>query len=346
MTEKPDPARTAYFSRLDMLSSRAMSLSGQVGQVSRRIYGTEELLNGLPTRIQQIRRMNYRVLSNLEKDQSALADRWASTGPGVKEIINANTPFVSSEIRVLESELAQRRMDTAYDAGRLASIEMKVAAIMSRVSDINSKVSGAMGDVESRLQQINEDVAVAERTTSLVSNASFQWKEGESPVLSVSAKDLNNDLHGFLTLTNQRFLYEVEKEIVLKKRLFIATEKKKVRETVVDKPIGAVDDITKGRVGLLAGQGLYIKLKPQTGVPEMKLDTSGEDADLVLRFNGFISSGEADRELASAQEINVEKEKPVPVVCPRCGAPYIDEIFRGQISVQCRYCSTSIPIQR
>jgi hypothetical protein len=162
----------------------------------------------------------------------------------------------------------------------------------------------------------------------------------------VPAKDLKNDLHGFLTLTNQRFLYEVEKEVVLKKRLFIATEKKKVRETVVDKPIGTVDNITKGRVGLLAGQGLYIKLKPQTGVPELKLDTSGEDADLVMRFNGFISSGDADRELVSAQAINIEKEEPVPVLCPRCGAPYIDEIFRGQTSVQCRYCSTSISIQR
>ena len=346
MTEKPDPARTAYLSRLEMLSGRAMSLSSQIAQVSRRIYGTEELLNGLPARIQQIRRMNYKVLTNLEKDQSALSDRWASMGPAVKEIVNANTPFVSSEIKGLESEITQRRMDTAYQVDRLASAEMKATAISSRVSDISSKVSGAMGDVESRLQQINNDVAVAERTISHVSNASFQWKEGESPILSVPAKDQKNDLRGFLTLTNQRFLYEVEKEVVLKKRLFIATEKKKVRETVVDKPIGAVDNITKGRVGLLAGQGLYIKLKPQTGVPEMKLDTSGEDADLVLHFNGFITTGEADREIASVQGTNVEKEKPVPVVCPRCGAPYIDEIFRGQTAVQCRYCSTSIPLQR
>lgn len=64
--------------------------------------------------------------------------------------------------------------------------------------------------------------------------------------------------------------------MVLKKTWFIATQKKKVRETTVDKPIGMIDTLVKGRVGILAGQGLYIIFKPSSGQQELKLDTKGD----------------------------------------------------------------------
>ncbi|MCJ7760032.1 hypothetical protein MUP59_02680, partial [Candidatus Bathyarchaeota archaeon] len=123
------------------------------------------------------------------------------------------------------------------------------------------------------------------------------------------------------------------------------TQKKKVRETMVDKPVGMVGEVTKGRVGILAGQGLYITFKPESGLQEMKLDTKGNDTDLFLRFHNFISSGQADQELASL-EPEIKAEKTLPSICPRCGAPYTGEIFRGQTSIQCRYCGTTIPVPR
>ena len=151
-------------------------------------------------------------------------------------------------------------------------------------------------------------------------------------------------MEGILSLTNQRFIFESEKEVVLKKTLFIATQKKKIRETIIDKPIGMVDNIIKGRVGILAGQGLYIKFKPDSGLEEMKLDTKGEDTDLVLHFHQFISSGKADQELETTESSKTEKF--MPILCPRCDAPYSKEIYRGQTSLQCKYCGTTIQISR
>jgi hypothetical protein len=78
----------------------------------------------------------------------------------------------------------------------------------------------------------------------------------------------------------------------------------------------------------------------------MKLDTQGNDTDLVLRFHKFISTGEADQELTATEGSKVDEQKPVPIVCPRCGAPYTEEIYRGQTSLQCKYCSTTIPVSR
>ena len=79
----------------------------------------------------------------------------------------------------------------------------------------------------------------------LINQASFPWIEGETAIISTKAKDLINNSNGIITLTNLHFIYEHEKEIVLKKRFFIVTEKKIVREVVVHKPIGIVTQITK-----------------------------------------------------------------------------------------------------
>jgi DNA-directed RNA polymerase subunit RPC12/RpoP len=335
-----------YMSRLDSINGQALFLRRQLSDIERRVYNLDEALNRLPSRVQMIRKMNYKIMSNLEKDVAALSERWPTVKQSARDIVNVNVPAISSELSGLEAEIAVRRADTSYDVAHLASAEVKASTLGVRVSDLNSKVSSALGDVGNRLQTLDQDVDIAERTVNLAANASFPWKQDESPILSINAKDMKKDTDGIITFTNQRFIFESDKEVVLKKMLFIATEKKRVRETVIEKPIGMVDTVTKGRVGLLAGQGLYISFKPQSGLPEMKLDTKGSDADQALRFYQFISTGQADQELSALEGTKPEEKISIPVVCPRCGAPYSDEIYRGQTSVQCKYCGTTIPINR
>lgn len=341
-----DTKQQMYMNRLNAISNQISSLMLQLNEVNRNVTNIDDTLNRLPTRIQQIRKMNYRVMINLEKDVASLTENWSTVKPNITSIIGSNVPLLVSEGRTIENELAQRRFNSNSDVSQLSSVEMKVSTLHARVSDLSGRVSGATGDTLNKLHSLDQDVSVAERTLSLTSNSSFKWKQGESPILSVKAKDLNNDVEGILSLTNQRFIYESEKEVVLKKTLFIATQKKKVRETTVDKPIGMIDNIIKGRVGILAGQGLYITFKPNSGQQEMKLDTSGEDAELVLHFHQFISGGEADQELETTESSKKDEQKPVPIICPRCFAPYTEEIYRGQTSLQCKYCGTTIPVSR
>ncbi|MCJ7770857.1 hypothetical protein MUP37_04690 [Candidatus Bathyarchaeota archaeon] len=342
----PDAKQQLYMSRLNNISGQVSSLKLQLNDVTRRVDNVDDQLNSLPTRIQQIRKMNYRVMLSLEKDVASLSERWATVKSNVTSLIGSNVPFLVSEGTNIENEVAQRRYTSNFDVAQLATIEFKVSTFTVRVSDLTSKVSAATGDILNRLQSFDQDVGVAERTLSLTSGSSFQWKQGESPILSVNAKDLNSDVGGILSLTNQRFLFEAEKEVVVKKTLFIVTQKKKIRETTVDKPIGMVENIVKGRVGILAGQGLYITFKPGSGQQEMKLDTKGDDTDLVLRFHQFISSGEADQELVTTESLKPDEQKPVPIICPRCGAPYSEEVYRGQTSLQCKYCGAIIPVSR
>ena len=339
-----DNRQLAYMNRFNVITNQVSLLVQQLNQTSRNVTDIDDALNRLPTRIQQIRKMNYRVMMNLEKDVASLSERWSLAKPNVASIIGSTAPVLVSEGRTIENELAQRRFSSNYDVSQLSSVEARVSTFQAYVSDFSSRVSGATGDTLNKIHSLDRDVGVAERTLSLTSISSFKWKQGESPILSVKAKDLNADAEGVLSLTNQRFIYESEKEVVLKKTFFIATQKKKIRETTVDRPIGMIDNIVKGRVGILAGQGLYVTFKPDSGQQEMKLDTDGEDADLVLRFHNFISNGEADQELDATEGSKTDERPSVPIVCPRCSAPYSEEIYRGQTSLQCKYCGATIPV--
>jgi len=338
--------RTEYMDKLNDLEGEVSSLNRELGDVEEKIDDLDGKLADLPIRISRIREMNYKVLTYLEGDQASLSERWAEMRPAFKERVHDRIEDLRSEVNDLERELSRRRRDARFEIARLQGVESELNILGSWVSELEDDVSDTLGELESRLEGLEEDLKIAEATVDLASRASFPWKEGESPIFAVEAKDMNNDIEGIVTLTNQRFIFESEKEVVLKKRLFIAIEKKKVREVVVDQPIGIIDSIHKGRVGFFAGHGLFIKFKPESRLEEMKLDTKGYEADWMLRFYNFIVSGEADNELASQEkEPGVEeREEHRPLVCEICGAPYTDEVYRGQTSVQCRYCGAVIPV--
>jgi hypothetical protein len=144
-----------------------------------------------------------------------------------------------------------------------------------------------------------------------------------------------------LALTNLRILFEEIKEEVIRKNLIFATEKKTIREVILDQPIGSIDVIEKGRVGFFKGAGLFFKFKPQTGLEELKIDTTGNDDDKIIHFYNYVISGEAEKELEPVKETI---EDNVPVTCPICSAPYREEILKGQTSVKCIYCGAVIKI--
>ena len=128
--------------------------------------------------------------------------------------------------------------------------------------------------------------------------------------------------------------------------LFVVTEKKNVREVVVQKPIGMVTGLVHGKVGFFKGSGLFVKFASETGIPEMKFDTSGQEAKWMIKGYNYIISGQADKELAAASPLSAAiKEASHLVVCPICGAPYREKIYRGQTSVNCNYCKAVISIK-
>jgi hypothetical protein len=338
--------RLAYTNRVNTLTSEISSINSQTNNVTQRIDKFNEQVHSLSSRITSIRQGNYRVLTHLEKDQISLSEKWTKLSPDLRTITSQKSGIVESRTRNLQQALTHNQSRLDYNLGNLQGIDSNISELRLILSEIQGYVTSSLTPLEKNYQKIDLDLRKAERTVTLINQASFPWIEGETPIISTKAKDLINNSNGIITLTNLNFIYEHEKEIVLKKRFFIVTEKKIVREVVVHKPIGMVTQITKGRVGLLKGSGLFIEFAPESGIPEMKLDTKGNEAEWITQSYNYIVSGQADQELSGiTKQTESDKDTPQLLICQICGAPYNEKIYRGQISVNCKYCKTVITLQ-
>ena len=338
-----DSRQNEYQMRIISMLNEVNSIKMLFNDAESRISKIDNTISQLPARIKSIRDMNYLMQINLEDEQLKAADMWATTGPYIKSDVNNNAASLRAEISSLERDISSRRSTSTYDVNALTQVSSRINTQRSLAYNFSSIVQSKLNPINSILTSIERGLEEAENTVKLTSSASFQWKEGETPVISLPAKEMNEDLNGILTLTNQRIIYENEKEVVLKKTLFFVTEKKIERQVSIEKPIGAVSRISKGQVGFFEGSGLFIEFKQDD--TQLKLDTNDADADILIKYYNLITSGQIDDEIGKTK---TEVEKPAEtriISCPYCGAPYTDEIYRGQTTVQCKYCNTRISIQ-
>jgi len=121
----------------------------------------------------------------------------------------------------------------------LSRIEDSVRDLRRVVESMIDKASSQARDIERRFFSIKSRINMALWCTSLLLQASFKLYDDENMVSAYSVKLMGEEkVKGYLYITDKRLIFEAEKEIVLKKVLFIPTKKKKVREVVYDIPIG------------------------------------------------------------------------------------------------------------
>jgi hypothetical protein len=281
----------------------------------------------------------------MEKIEKAISTEWLRDKSNLLTTTEKRKTAIRSRLQRIKRDLLTSKQLRNQKPQQLNRIEARLADVQSNVRQLSAYVSNSTKNTWKMIKTLENDLVVAEVTVNLTSQAVYQWKSRETPVFAVKVNDLDNDMKGIITLTNQRIIFEGEKEIVLKKRLFIVTEKKTVREVIFDKPIGLVQSLSKGRVGLLKGSGVFLEFKPQSGLSNMKFDTRGREADWMVRFYNYILNGHADEELEKYDGIlDTRQVVPQLVTCQMCGAPYDEEIYQGQTSVKCKYCGAVISL--
>jgi len=341
--------REALLSQLRSVEAELSQASGAISDVESRMARVEGAMASLPSRLSSVRARGYAAMGHLEKSIELLTKKWADAAPLLKQAsLNSLQPLVA-QINALNGEAGRLRSEVS--CGDISSAQSAVTRLSVDASSMRSravseagKIGVPLNELLSGVEAVDRDLRVAEKTVELTSRASFPFKENESPVLAVEGKIMTADKsEGTLHLTNQRFIFEGQREVVLERRLFIATKKKVERTVLIDQPIGVLQEISKGRVGLIAWTGIYIRFKPESRLEETPFDVKGWEADMVMRFFNYIVGGEADRDIAAARGLPVKAAPTIKVVrCPHCGAPYTREIYRGQTTVQCEYCGTAI----
>jgi DNA-directed RNA polymerase subunit RPC12/RpoP len=344
--------RDALHAKLRAIEGDLSSAAGAISSVESRIASVEGAMGSLPSRLASVRGRGYAAMGHLEKSIELLSQKWVEVGPLVKQAFASYVQPLNTQIRALRDET--QRLRIGVSSGRSLSGNALAMRLMSDASSLRSrtvaeaeKVASPLKELEASIGVLDRDLKIAEITVALFSQAAFPLKPSESPVLAIAGKSMAGEkAEGTLFFTNQRFVFEAKKEVVLEKKLFIVTKKRTDRVVVMEQPIGALQEIAKGRVGLIAWTGIYIRFKPGLQVQEAPFDVKGWEADVIGRFFTYIIGGEADVDIARTKGVTAQKAPAIRVArCDHCGAPYTREIYKGQTSVQCEYCGTSIVVQ-
>jgi hypothetical protein len=328
--KKEEPDETQII--LSQIYSRLHSTRNEAENVTSQIHRTGNEITELEGRINDIRSKNYVYLPELEQEYTSLFEKWEGRRSGIEKEASVKVGSLIQRINQLENQLSPKS-----NYSELKNYESESQNLESYLNQARYLVNAQLQEFKEEEKRISDKLLEAETTVKNLVSSSIDWLVNENPVISVRAHDLNDDVHGVLTLTNMRILFEEEKEVVLERVLFLATEKKKVREVRLDKPIGAVDQMTKGKVGFFKGSGAYISFKPSVGLGELKFDLGNRDVESLVNYFSLISSGQLDKET----EETMLEEGDKMIRCPFCNAPYSEEIYRGQTTLICMYCGTS-----
>jgi DNA-directed RNA polymerase subunit RPC12/RpoP len=343
--------REAIYARLRSIESDLSSAFAAISDLEGKIAYIDSSAASLPSRLATVRGRGYAAMGHLEKSIDIFTKKWMEASPTIKQAFYSSVQPLTAQIRILQSDANRLRMEinrgnTAFCWGLAGRLSMEASTLRARVATETARLNASLGEFLGSISAIDRDLKVAEKTIELFSVASFQLRPDESPVLAIEGKIMTKEkCDGTLYFTNQRFVFEGKREVVLEKKLFIATKKKMERTVLIEQPIGALQEISKGRVGLIAWTGVYIRFKPGVQMEETPFDVKDWEADVITRFFQYIIGGEADRDIAAVKGVAPKEAPTIKVVrCPHCGAPYTKEIYKGQTSVQCEYCGTAIII--
>ncbi len=330
------------------------SVLDEISEVESEINNFISLLTSLdsysieiPSSIREIRSRGYVFHASLEDQARELVDSWMKLRHSFTSIVKRLEDDYIPRLRRLRDKCEQL-MDfspTVSSRMELSRVEDSVRDLKRVVESMIDKASSQARDIEHRFFSIKSRINMALWCTSLLLQASFKLYDDENIVSAYSVKLMGEEkVKGYLYITDKRLIFEAEKEIVLKKVLFIPTKKKKVREVVYDIPIGYVAQVSRGKVGFFERGGVYIDFKPSAPVKQLVFDLSDESIDNLIRDVNYVLSGRADQDRTTTLKRPLEKQAPVVIRCQYCGAPIKKEIVRGVTSLKCEYCGAVIQL--
>jgi predicted nucleic acid-binding Zn-ribbon protein len=349
--EKQDLISEIHSVREDIsnVSRKLSDLDGEIAEI-------DSSLVILPSRLQDLRQRGYIFLRYLDKSLDSLSSGWREVASSTRQTIESLKRSYQPEVKNLRAEIEEleRRIQRS-SVGSIHRYERLINSLSSKTSVLEDNVEQNTQDLEKtlgrfteRISSIQRDVSIVEGTLQLTSEASFKLRKREHPLLALKAKYLAEEgKEGVFLLTDQRFVFEGERDVVLEKLWIFTTKKRKERFGIAEAPIGSISEIVKGRVGLIEWTGIYVRFKPETGWADMPFDVKRDEADTIVRFFNYLSDGDADLDKIDLEGKTTQNRITTPTVvrCRYCGAPYSREIYRGQVSLICEYCGSSISLR-
>jgi len=351
MQNQMQQQKNSLYQRLQSVDSDLSAASRAITEAESKVASVDAAMGALPSRLSSIRGRGYAAMGHLDKTIELLTKKWADAAPLVKQSLANSLQPIIPQINNLRADMSGAKTEIEMSMfgpaqSHISRLAMDASSIKSRATSEASRVTAPVAEVISSLGAVDRDLKIGETTLGLFSQAGFPMKQEESPVLAIEGKNLGQEkVNGTLYFTNQRFVFEGKKEVVLEKKLFIVTKKRVDKVVMVEQPIGALSEISKGRVGLIAGLGVYVKFRPEIGLQDAVYDVKGWEADVITRFYSYIIGGEADRDIMATKGVTPSQAPAIKLTrCPYCGAPQSGEIYKGQTTIKCEYCGSQVAL--
>ena len=345
MSNNPELER--FRDKIRELLEDISKLEARINEFQSTLTSLDAMSIELPSRLEKVRNRGYVFYSWIEDQLYKVVDKWMKLRHNFLEVAETVRKTYVPQLTSLR-ERCNKLLSISYTLSRThwmraENIEMSLESIKTAVEGLIENLERQAKNIESEFWDINSKVNMAEWTLNKLSTASFKLLDDENVLSCYKAKLMleKDKPKGYLFITDKRLIFEAEKEIVLKKVLFIATKKKKVREIMYDIPIGYIANLTKGKVGFFERGGIFIEFKEGAPAKELTFDMDDREIDNFIRDVNYILSGTADKEKIT-REKEETKKLPTVIKCPICGAPVKREIVRGETSVKCEYCGAVI----
>ncbi|MBE0696708.1 MAG: hypothetical protein IH586_07280 [Anaerolineaceae bacterium] len=326
-----------------------LQASARLTSVRDAVEDMDTMINGLSSRVEDLRKRGYVFGKGLESKASGLAEQWKPIQEKVRREIQHQVPLLELDLRPLESQVAQvqgRESTPAVIEAPVIRLEGELETFKDRVSAIENNLRGMY---DSFAKEVNGVKATLDRVSWMLqqfAEATFQLLPAEGAVMAVKAtysKDAKigkEDPEGILYLTDQRLFYEQKEEVATKKILFITTEKEKVQKLLLEVPVALVEQAKASKKGLFGNED-HLELSFKYGAPVISawFHLDGQDCNGWQALFGQARSGDLDADRAVVVDPEqVRKVKSAPGKCPSCGAPVTQVVLRGMDNIQCGYC--------
>lgn len=346
---------------IQQITSEVGSLKAKIGTLQDGVRLTnsrdalediQTTINSMEQRVATLRQKGYAFENSLETQAKDFARQWKSVLPNVQQQINIQSAQLSAILRSIETQLP--RLTTTLNnpaAARpiLNSLLTSVNSLESNTSSVERTINGMYDTLNNQVQKAVKHISEIEWMLTQISEASFKLMPNEAGVMAVKSvwwktgREQKDDPEGVLFLTDQRMIFEQKEEVATKKILFIATEKQKVQNLLLDIPVALVEDIKTSKQGMLKNED-HLDIIFETGAQVRSAHFHiWQDCSLWQGLINRVRMKDFDKDRVIAiDQAEVEKVKTAPTICPSCGGKIDQVILRGMDRINCGFCGQVI----
>jgi|GEM_PF-4515393 len=310
------------------------------------IRDIEKKLNGIENGIRTVRQKGFVYGKEWEK----MVIDYKGELPRIKTSIQTESNNIANihsfTLDQMVSEISSMRSDfetnPANYYSHIDSVESRISPIKSLIKDADNKLKAIIQPMEEKLNTLDKRIKRIDNGFEQIEKASFKLLEGESPVDAWSAQYLKEGKKGpkgMIFLTDKRFRFEQNEDVVVSRRFLVVTKKERRQELLIDEPIGLIVSSKDSEKGffLARKEMLHLDFEHGAKIREATFRTNVDSKEIDDVLDSVISGGISK---TITDEGTKTEEKTLPKIdkCPACGASFTKPIVKGMTHIRCEYC--------